>query len=367
MKFSFTEDQRLLARAVREALAKSCPPETVRAAKTDPAVRRGDAWRALAELGLLGAHVPEEHGGLGLTPLDTVLAYEEIGRAAVPGPIVETAVAAPLLAGPEWLERIATGAAAVSVSTDHSPYLLDADLADLLVVQRGDGVIRAAPGTVRLTGQPSADPTRRLFSVDGSFGSNAGSDARHAGPERADPEQADPARAIDHAALATAAQLLGLGRHLLDAAVAYAGQRRQFGRQIGSFQAVKHQLADVAIALGFAAPAVHRAAYTLTQAATTSHSASAPSLPPGSTAHSAAVATASRDASAAKVAAAGAARRAVRTALQVHGGIGYTDELDLHLWFARVWSLRTTWGDDRWHRARLSAALLGEPAVPRVP
>jgi alkylation response protein AidB-like acyl-CoA dehydrogenase len=71
--------------------------------------------------------------------------------------------------------------------------------------------------------------------------------------------------------------------------------------------------------------------------------------------------------SAAKVAAAAAAQRAVRTALQVHGGIGYTDELDLHLWFARVWSLRTTWGDDRVHRARLCAALLGESTTVRLP
>jgi alkylation response protein AidB-like acyl-CoA dehydrogenase len=331
MRFSFTEDQRLLARAVREALAKSCPPETVRAATTDPAARRGDAWRALAELGLMGAHVPEEHGGLGLTPLDTVLAYEETGRAAVPGPIVETAVAAPAVVGPEWLERIATGAAAVSVRTDDSPYLLDADLADLLVVGRGGGVTIAVPGTVELTGQPSADPARRLFSVaTGTAGPGA-----HPGM----------ARAFDHAALATAAQLLGLGRHLLDATVGYAGQREQFGKRIGSFQAVKHQLADVAIALDFAAPVVYRAAWTLTHDAP----------------------TAARDVSAAKVAAASAARRAVRTCLQVHGAIGYTGELDLHLWFARVWSLRTTWGDDRVHRARLGAALLGTaPAVPPV-
>jgi alkylation response protein AidB-like acyl-CoA dehydrogenase len=325
MKFSFSEDQRLLAQAVREALAKSCPPETVRAAKTAPAIRRGEAWKALAELGLLGAHVPEEHGGLGLTPLDTVLAYEELGRAAVPGPIVETAVVAPLLVRPEWLERIATGAAAVSVRTDDSPYLLDADLADLLVVQQGNGITIAAPGAVELTEQPSADPTRKLFSVN-------------VGTARRDADCPGLDRAFDHAALATAAQLVGLGRHLLDAAVAYAEQRKQFGKPIGSFQAVKHQLADVAIALSFAAPTVHRAAYSLTHDA----------------------ATASRDASAAKVAAAAAARRAVRTSLQVHGGIGYTDELDLHLWFARVWSLRTVWGDDRVHRARLSAALLGE-------
>jgi alkylation response protein AidB-like acyl-CoA dehydrogenase len=340
MKFAFTQDQRLLARAVREALVKTCPPEAVRAAKTDPAVRRGESWQALAELGLLGAQVPQQHGGLGLTPLDTVLAYEEIGRAAVPGPIVETAVAAPLLVGPQWLDQLATGAVAVSVRTDDSPYLLDADVAELLVLQQGNGITIAPSGAVELTEQPSADPTRKLFSAEVGAETGAGHTAAHCpGLDRA----------FDHAVLATAAQLLGLGRHLLDASVAYAGQRKQFGRQIGSFQAVKHQLADVAIGLSFAAPVVYRGAYTLTHRATTT------------------AATASRDASAAKVAAAAAARRAVRTALQVHGAIGYTDELDLHLWFARVWSLRTTWGDDRLHRARLSAALLGDAPALRRP
>lgn len=324
MRFDFTEDQRLLAQAVRETLAKVCPPEAVRAAKTDPLIRRGEAWKALGELGLLGAHVPEEYGGLGLTPLDTVLAYEELGRAAVPGPLVETAVAGPLLVGPEWLPKIATGEVAVSLRTDASPYLLDADVADVLVVHSGHGITIAGPAAITLTEQPSVDPTRRLFSTAAAGGT-------------ADCPGLD--RAFDHAALATAAQLLGLGSFLLDAAVAYAGQRKQFGRQIGSFQAVKHQLADVAIGLAFAAPPVYRAAYSLAHRAP----------------------TASRDVSAAKVAAASAAQRAVRTALQVHGGIGYTDELDLHLWFARVWSLRATWGDDRWHRARLHDLLFDDP------
>ncbi|MQY02927.1 acyl-CoA dehydrogenase family protein [Actinomadura macrotermitis] len=311
MRFSFTEDQRALAGAVREVLEKTCPPEAVRSGP-----RPGPGWRALAEVGLLGAHVPEQYGGLGLTPLDTVLAFEETGRCAVPGPLVETAVAAPLLVPAARLAEIAAGTLVVSVA---SPYLPDADLADLHVV----GALVAPHGELDLTPHPSVDATRPLTAAPGDWTSPA----------------------LDHAALATAAQLLGLGRRLQEEAVGYAGQRRQFGKVIGSFQAVKHQLADVAVALEFAAPLVYRAAYAL------AHDA------PG----------AARDVSAAKLAASRAAHRAARTALQVHGAIGYTDELDLRLWLNRVWALRPAWGDDGLHRARLRAALLESPATARLP
>ncbi|MBC6463118.1 acyl-CoA dehydrogenase family protein [Actinomadura sp. HBU206391] len=335
MRFSFTADQRLLAGAVREVLAGTSPPDAVRAAAADPSARRGAAWHALARVGLLGALVAEEHGGLGLTPLDTVLAFEETGRFAVPGPLVESAVAAPWLVEPGWLAKIAAGTAAVSVAM---PHLLDADVVDLLVMRSGGGVRAVSPDDVTLSPIPSLDATRRLFAAS----------AADAGRAEGDPLGGSPAvfgSAADHAALATAAQLVGLGRRLLEMTVAYAGQRRQFGTAIGSFQAVKHQLADVAIALDFAAPVVYRAAYALTHRT--------PSAP--------------RDVSAAKIAAGTAAHRAARAALQVHGAIGYTEELDLHLWLTRVWSLRGAWGEESLHRARLRDALLGEPAPPRLP
>jgi alkylation response protein AidB-like acyl-CoA dehydrogenase len=343
MRFGFTEDQRLLADAVREVLTATCAPGAVRAAATDPAARRGAAWHALAEVGLLGALIPERHGGLGLTPLDTVLAYEETGRFAVPGPVVESAVAAPWLLEPGWLAKIAAGAASVSVAM---PHLLDADLADLLVVRSGATMTIMTPGEVTLTARPSPDATRRLFSAGSDdAGEAAGDLTRDLTGELAGGEPGAFARAADAAALATAAQLVGLGRRLLDTAVAYAGRRRQFGAVIGSFQAVKHQLADVAIALEFAAPVVYRAAYAL------AHRTPA----------------ASREVSAAKVAAGEAAHRAARTALQVHGAVGYTGELDLHLWLTRVWALRTAWGGERPHRARLRHALLDGPVAPRLP
>ncbi|GLZ04470.1 putative acyl-CoA dehydrogenase FadE [Actinomadura sp. NBRC 104412] len=329
MRFSFTADQRLLAETVREVLGKTCPPEAVRASATGD--RPGPAWRALAEVGLLGAHIAEEHGGLGLSPVDTVLAYEETGWFAAPGPLVETAVAAPVLLrddGTARLEEIAGGTLVVSARPADAPAFPDADLAGLLLVAGPEEEASIIERPV-LARHGSVDETRPLFT------------AAVPGPTRSARGRA----AFDHAALATAAQLLGLGRRLREDAVGYARQRRQFGKVIGSFQAVKHLLADVAVGLEFAAPLVYRAAYSL------SHDAP----------------TASRDVSMAKNAASQAAHRAARTALQVHGAIGYTDELDLHLWLNRVWALRAAWGDEGFHRARLRAALFNEARPARMP
>jgi alkylation response protein AidB-like acyl-CoA dehydrogenase len=322
MRFSFTEDQRLLAEAVRDVLAKTCTPDAIRAGE-----RPGKAWRALTEVGLLGAHIGEERDGLGLAPVDTVLAYEETGWFALPGPLVETAVVAPELLRdePKRLEAIAAGRLVVSARPADSPYFPDADLADLLLIA-GPGSEVAIAEPTDLNPVDSVDATRPLFTASMPV------------PERS----SSGLDAFDRAALATAAQLLGLGRRLREDAVSYAKQRRQFGKAIGSFQAVKHQFADVAVCLEFAAPLVYRAAYSLTHAASTS----------------------SRDVSAAKNAAGEAAHRAARTALQVHGAIGYTDELDLHLWLNRVWTLRAAWGDEGLHRKRLRDALFPN-AMPR--
>ena len=142
--------------------------------------------------------------------------------------------------------------------------------------------------------------------------------------------------------LATAAQLVGASAEMLSMSVAYAKTRKQFGREIGSFQSLKHQLADLMLAVDFARPLVQRAAYSL-----------ATGTP-----------TASRDVSAAKVNAARAAEQAARTAIQVHGAIGYTDELELQYWLKRVWWLVPNWGGEVVHRGRVAAAVIdAEPAV----
>ena len=147
------------------------------------------------------------------------------------------------------------------------------------------------------------------------------------------------ARAREAGTLACAAQLLGAGRALLEASVRQATQRTQFGQPIGSFQAVKHHLADVAIGLEFARPLLDAAA--------------AAALTEGPRP------TAARDVSAAKIACTDAAYRAARAALQVHGAIGYTQEHDLHLWLTKVRALAGAWGSQAEHRARVMAALAG--------
>ena len=163
-----------------------------------------------------------------------------------------------------------------------------------------------------------------------------GDRARAAGPRSRGGCRGRPRRRLG--ALACAAQLLGAGRALLEPR-RRTPQRTQFGRPVGSFQAVKHRLADVAIALEFARPLVAGAAAALTEGR----------------------ATAARDISAAKVAATDAARLAARAALQVHGAIGYTQELDLHLWLTKVQALANAWGSQSSHRARVLAALAACP------
>ena len=147
--------------------------------------------------------------------------------------------------------------------------------------------------------------------------------------------QADVARAYEFGALATAAQLIGTGQALLDAAVDYAKQRAQFGRLIGSYQAIKHKLADVHIALELARPLVYGAALSLADRSPDT----------------------ARDVSAAKASASDAALLAARSALQTHGAIGFTAEHDLSLWLLRVQALRPAWGDPATHRRRVLEAL----------
>lgn len=336
MNFAFNDDQLALAATVRDVLRAHCPARAVRGAGLDG--DRTPAWAQLAKVGLFGMLVPGRHGGLGLGLTDAILAFEETGHAALPGPVAETVAAAPALLGadPEVAATILPGVAAgttrVSIRLGDQVYAPDADLADLLILEE-DGESRAVPATaVRLTPQPGVDPVRRLFAV--AFDPSRAIRLTQAAPS-----------ASRGVTVAVAAQLIGLARHLLETTVEYARARRQFGTAVGAFQAVKHQLADVAIAVDFAAPLVYAAALAVDR-----------DLP-----------SADRDTSAAKAAAGEAADRAARVALQVHGAIGYTDELDLRLWLARVWSLTSAYGNTGLHRSRLRSAILGTPELGRWP
>ena len=325
-------------------------------------------WRALAALGVTALAVPERAGGLGASFADVVVACEELGHHAVPGPVAESVAAVPMLlaallaaapaadsaaGGPAgedladggmadgdlayggmaggvlvggtwpvpWLAGLAAGELiATAAMPPWLPWAVDADAAGLVLLAAGDTVRVAAPGAR----YRSVDPGRSLSRVTGGQLLARGAAVAVA-----------IARALDAGALACAAQLLGAGRALLAASVRHAGQRAQFGRPIGAFQAVKHQLADVAIGLEFAGPLLDAAAAALDE--DDEHAA--------------------RDVSAAKVACTEAARRAARTALQVHGAIGYTEELDLHLWLLKVRALAGAWGSQAEHRARVMATI----------
>ncbi|MFC0430332.1 acyl-CoA dehydrogenase family protein [Kutzneria buriramensis] len=267
MKFTLSEEQRDFAQALRDALKRSASWETLLA---------------------LGVHEVE-------SAPDLVVAFLELGRAAVPGPIVESfAVLREPRSTLAW--------------PPHVPYVVDN--ADQVYAIVDDTKHRASIVEERT----SVDPSRRLFTYD--IGETVG------------PIDAE---AFERGVLACSAQLVGLGRALIDRSRDYALQRSQFGKPIGSFQAVKHQLADAHVALELAEPLVFGAAVTMSR----------------------------QDVSAARIAAGKAAYQAMRTALQVHGAIGYTAEFELSRWLLKVRALVTAWGTESWHRERLMATLCG--------
>lgn len=336
MRFAFTDDQIAFRDALRDILTNICPAEVLRLCW-----EKSETWHRiirprLVEVGLLGVSLTDTWGGLGLNELDTVLLFEETGRVALPGPVVETAaVGAPLLQEIDnqalherWLRSIVSGEAIVSLINEPGTYVLDARHADLLLLWDDASIYALKPSEVHFESQQSVDHSRRLERVvwdrQGhsalAMGSRAGALIE---------------RARQRGTLAVAAQLLGLGQTLLDKSVAYANVREQFGCPVGSFQAIKHKLADVLIALEYARPVVYRAAYSMAQ------------QDDDMDVH----------VSMAKIYAGDAAEKAAQSALQVHGAMGYSYESELHLWMKRVWALTRCCGDADWHRARVEQAL----------
>jgi len=341
MRFAFSDDQLLLQSTVRDFLTKESTPEVVRALWATETGHDAVLWSKLAELGVCGALVPDAHGGMGLDERDLVLLLEETGRAALPAPVVASAaVGAPLLrdAGDAelanaWLPRVAAGDAILAVGHPANPFVTDAGVADLLLLAHGDEIHAIERDAATLTHQPANDPARRLFSVVWTPSAKT----RLASGDTA---RALLDAALDRGALACAAQAIGVADQLLVLAVAYAGQRQQFGRPIGSFQALQHKLADAKVKLEYARPVVYKAAHTVAVDG----------------------ARRSVDVSHAKLAATEAAAFAARTALQVHGAIGYTWEQDLHLWMRRAWSLEREFGGAAFHLGRVSAFVLADGA-----
>lgn len=339
MDFTFTEDQLLFQSSTRDFLAGEVSPDRIRASWETDSGRDPALWQQLAELGLTGITVPEEFGGLGMSALDFVLLAQECGYVALPEPLVHTVlVAVPLLddlggeLAAQWLPRIATGEAKVVVGLQQNLVVEDAHVADLLLLQRDGAWYALSADQVVLRRNESVDPSRRLFAVD----VNAGAEPFLTGADAAGLARVS----LDRGALGCAAQALGLAQRMVDMAVSYSADRQQFGKPIGSFQAVKHLMANVAVRLEYARAPVHRAAYSLAAGELVS----------------------SRAVSHAKLMACEAANLAAKHSIQVHGAMGYTWEVDLHLFMKKAWALANTWGDTAFHKARIAQYIFSDDA-----
>ncbi len=321
MRFDLDTQQRDFAASIDAALAAADVPAAARAWATGNHEPGLAVWSTLSDLGVTALAVSEKYDGIGAHPVDLVVALEGLGKWAVPGPVVESLAVAPVLLaedenGAQRSSQLASGELIATVAAPPiTPRALDADVAGLVLIADDIGFREARVDTQH----ESIDATRRVFDVTPTGGGVS----------------LDTNRAINFGVLAISAQLIGAGQALLDRAVDYAKQRSQFGRPIGSYQAVKHKLADVHIALELARPLVYGAALSLAEDSP----------------------FAARDVSAAKVAANKAAYLAARSSLQTHGAIGFTAEYDLSLWILKVRALTSAWGTSEWHRARVLGAL----------
>ena len=326
MDFAIDPDITDFAASIDSLLSKSDMPSVIRSWAAGDTAPGTAVWGRVAETGAAALLIPEEAGGAGATAVEAVTALEVLGRHAVPGPVVESVMVAPRIAAAlggdsgagDVAGELAGGTLASVAAPGVSPFAPDAHVAQHLWVIADDEVFSADAGESRR----SVDRARTVTT-----------------PTRGDRvAAASTVDLVNHGALGTAAQLMGLGQAMLDMSVDYAKQRKQYGKLIGEYQALKHQLADVAIALEMARPLLWAGALAI---------AENPDSPE----------SAVRDVSAARVAVADAAYLSARTALQIHGAIGYTLEHDLGLWLTKTRALQTAWGTQSYHRGRVLDAL----------
>jgi alkylation response protein AidB-like acyl-CoA dehydrogenase len=371
VNFDFSEDQYLLRDSVRGYLSDHWGMTRLRAAgaQFDPKL-----WQGLCGLGLQTLLVPEAFGGAGLGMEDAALSFEEFGRALVPGPMVDTILISEIIARfgtdaarAEFLPAIAAGTARLAFAHAEPDSGCDPEQVIAVALRGEDGW--------RLRGRkilvPAADAATALavsaHLPDGTPGlflcSLAASGVRVARNIAIDPDSMGCrveledamatcigeaasgealARLVATSAVAASAQMIGIAGAALDMAVAYAKQRTQFDRPIGAFQAIKHKCADMLMATETARSAGYYAAW----AAATDD----PNL---------ALAV-----SVAKAASGDACRLVCNDCLQIHGGVGFTWEFDVHLFLKRGKSLEYSFGDAAWHRERIARLILPETAAP---
>lgn len=339
MDFTFSEDQLGFQEAAKDFLTNEVSTDKIRSLWETDSGRCDQLWAQLTEMGLVGMTVPEEFGGLGMSELDFVLIAQEAGFVALPAPLTHTAlVAVPTLLAcsndefkTQWLPKIAAGEAQVAVALEQNLLAEDAHKADLLIVEKAGVLYALSPTEVELRYNESVDRSRKLFALE----FNAAEANVFAEGEEA---QAIIAAALNRGALAIAAESLGLSQRMIEMSVQYTSERQQFGVAIGTFQAVKHHMANIAYKLEYAKAPVARAAYVL--------------------------ATGEGDAdlavSHAKFAACEVADLAAKNCIQVHGAMGYTWEVDLHIFMKKAWAYKNTWGDAAFHKNRIAKIVLAD-------
>jgi len=363
--FTFSPEQEALRETVHDFLGRETPSSYVRAMIDD---RRGftdEVWAKMAELGWLGILLPESCGGMGMGLVDLVIVQEELGRLPLPGPFLSSAVCATLVAralgeqGPlaelasgqkratlaleevgtgDPLERIATTAAGggrrggVHTLEGLKPFVIDGHTADLILVvarEPGGGLATFAVEGAPTEAVPALDVTRKLARL-----ALSGQEGRRIGP--AGDQRPLLARAVDDIGVALCAETVGACSRALEMAVDYARQRVQFGRPIATFQVIKHKIVDMLHALELSRVATHYAAWA--SDADDAHRAEAAAMAKGFVGEAANAITADN--------------------IQVHGGVGFTWDVDCHLLFRRAKQNDVLFGGQAWQRQRLTEMVL---------
>jgi alkylation response protein AidB-like acyl-CoA dehydrogenase len=353
MQFGLNESQELLKSNARKFFAGECPMDAVRRLMETETAYDPQLWAKMAEQGYTGIIFPEEYGGVGLGTVELALLTEEAGRALLPGPLFSTVALAGATINAvadhehkrEYLEPICAGDARATVAilesstswdlgeltmtgvngklTGEKLFVTDAAVADFLVVVARNGVFLVhakAPG-LKITPMLGMDMTRKLYTA--SFSET---------PAEKIGETGGLAKAFDIATTALVAEMVGGMQRTLDITVEYAKTRKQFGKPIGMFQAVQHQCADMYLETESSRSAAYYAAWTLQEGT--------PEAPLA--------------VSIAKMYASDAARNVGNHGIQVHGGMGFTWENDIHLFYRRAKASETTLGDATFHRARIA-------------
>ena len=371
MDFDLSKPQKLLKGSARELLVRQCKPERVRELMSTDTAHDDKLWQKMTDQGWMGLVVPEENGGLGLGLVELAVVTEEMGRACLPGAFLSTVFAAALIerAGSleqraKYLAPVAAGELRATVAfleeaanwdldgvrlvathingslsvSGRKLFVPDAGVADLLicVTRVGDSlavlpVERGADG-LSVKPMPSMDGTRKLYEV--AFDNVAVADADVLGADG--DARGALLGALETATAALCAEMVGGMQWVLDTTVEFAKTRQQFGRAIGSFQAVQHQCADMLLMTESARSAAYYAAWALTEGAPAASSA----------------------VSIAKAYCSDAYREVGNRGVQVHGGIGFTWEHDLHLYYKRAKASEVMFGDAAFHRERLARMIV---------